>query len=60
MEFTRVKIVTSVPDDYADAIRQALGEAGAGEVGEDTFVAIRYLAKEDLSPRKMQDHTSVR
>ena len=32
-----VKLVTFVPEDHADAMRQALGEAGAGKIGEYTF-----------------------
>ncbi len=37
MSSSRVKIVTYVPEDHADAIRQALGDAGAGTIGEYTF-----------------------
>ena len=32
-----VKIVVFVPEDNADEIRQALGEAGAGKIGEYSF-----------------------
>jgi hypothetical protein len=32
-----VKIVVFVPEQNADAVRQALGEAGAGKIGEYTF-----------------------
>jgi hypothetical protein len=34
MHFTRVKIITTSPREYADAIRQALADAGAGKIGE--------------------------
>jgi len=37
MKFTRVKIFTTVPSEYAAKVRQALGNAGAGEIGEYTF-----------------------
>ena len=33
----RVKIVTFVPNENANDVRLALGEAGAGELGEYTF-----------------------
>jgi hypothetical protein len=32
-----VKIVVFVPEENGDAIRQALGEAGAGKIGNYTF-----------------------
>lgn len=32
-----VKIVVFVPEENADAMRQALGEAGAGKIGEYSF-----------------------
>lgn len=32
-----VKLVVFVPEENADEIRQALGEAGAGKIGEYTF-----------------------
>lgn len=32
-----VKLVVFVPEENADAVRQALGEAGAGRIGEYTF-----------------------
>ena len=32
-----VKIVVFVPEENADEVRQALGEAGAGKIGEYSF-----------------------
>ncbi len=32
-----VKLVVFVPEENADDVRQALGEAGAGKIGEYTF-----------------------
>lgn len=32
-----VKIVVFVPEEHADTVRQALGEAGAGKIGEYSF-----------------------
>jgi hypothetical protein len=32
-----VKIVTFVPEAHADAVRQAMGDAGAGRIGDYTY-----------------------
>jgi len=32
-----VKLVVFVPEENADAVRKALGEAGAGKIGDYTF-----------------------
>ena len=34
---TRYKIVVFVPETHADALRQAMGEAGAGRIGAYSF-----------------------
>lgn len=34
-----VKLIISVPINYADAVRQALGEAGAGKIGNYSFTS---------------------
>ena len=34
---SKVKIVTFVPPEAAEAVRLAMGEAGAGKIGEYTF-----------------------
>lgn len=45
MEFRRVKISTTAPPEYCDAIRQAVGEAGAGHIGEYTFCSFSTPGK---------------
>jgi hypothetical protein len=51
-----VKIVVFVPEENADAIRQALGEAGAGKIGNYTFCSFsikgvgRFKVGEDADP----------
>jgi hypothetical protein len=50
MEFTRVKIVTFAPIGNADAIRQALGEAGAGQIGEYSFCSYSSVGKGRFTP----------
>lgn len=42
---SRVKIVTYVPPESADILRQALGEAGAGRIGEYSFCSNSYMSK---------------
>lgn len=37
MENRSVKIVVYVPETHADAVRTAMGEAGAGRIGNYTF-----------------------
>jgi len=36
-DFKKVKIVTFAPTENAEAIRQALGKAGAGQIGEYSY-----------------------
>lgn len=50
MDFTKVKIVTFVPLASADAIRQVLGEAGAGTIGEYTFCSYSTVGKGRFTP----------
>lgn len=33
MEFTKVKLVVTVPVTHVDVVREALGQAGAGKIG---------------------------
>jgi hypothetical protein len=57
MEFTRVKISTTTPPEYADKIREALGRSGAGEIGEYSFCSYsvsgqgRFMPSERAKPR---------
>lgn len=50
MNFTQVKITTSAPSENADAIRQALGEAGAGVLGEYSFCSFSYQGQGRFTP----------
>jgi len=51
-----VKLVVYVPETHADAVRQALGEAGAGKVGDYSFSSFsvkgtgRFLPLEGAHP----------
>lgn len=46
----RVKIVTFVPLDNADAVREALGKAGAGQIGEYSFCSYSVVGKGRFMP----------
>lgn len=50
MEFTKVKIVTFAPTKDADAIREALGNAGAGQLGEYSFCSFSTAGKGRFVP----------
>jgi len=56
MDFKRVKISTTVPISNADAVREALGKAGAGKIGEYSFCSYsvvgkgRFMPSEDANP----------
>lgn len=50
MEFTKVKIVTFAPLEDADNIRQALGDAGAGVIGEYSFCSYSTIGKGRFTP----------
>lgn len=51
-----VKLVVYVPETHADAVRQALGEAGAGKVGDYGFCSFsvkgvgRFLPLDGANP----------
>lgn len=51
-----VKIVTYVPSSHADAVREALGAAGAGVIGEYSYCSFtvngtgRYLPSSSAQP----------
>ena len=40
---SRVKITTFVPSTHADAVREALGKVGAGQLGEYSFCSFTVL-----------------
>jgi hypothetical protein len=56
MDFKKVKISTTVPIENADALRDALGKAGAGIFGEYTFCSFssrgigRFKPSENADP----------
>ncbi len=56
MNFTHVKITTTIPPQNADELRGALGRAGAGVIGEYSFCSFsvqgkgRFKASENASP----------
>lgn len=50
MDFTRIKISTTVPLENADQLRQALGEAGAGQFGEYSFCSFTVTGKGRFKP----------
>lgn len=56
MNFARVKITTTIPPKNADALREALGKAGAGVIGEYSFCSFsvvgrgRFKASENADP----------
>lgn len=50
MDFKRVKISTTVPAKNADQLRQALGEAGAGSIGEYSFCSFTVTGKGRFKP----------
>jgi len=52
MDFKRVKISTTVPLNYADKVREALGEAGAGEIGNYKFCSFSSLGQGRFMPNE--------
>ena len=50
MDFTNVKIVTFAPIADADKIRQALGGAGAGQIGEYSYCSYSVIGKGRFTP----------
>jgi hypothetical protein len=51
-----VKLIVFVPLSYADAVRQAMGEAGAGKIGNYSFCSFstrgtgRFIPEEGAKP----------
>ena len=46
----KVKIVTFVPVENADAVREALGSAGAGQIGEYSYCSYSVIGKGRFTP----------
>lgn len=63
MNFKRVKITTTIPIENADAIREALGKAGAGQLGDYSFCSFsvtgegRFIPTEQANPYIGQANT---
>ena len=55
MNFTKVKIVTFAPLENADQIREALGSAGAGVIGEYSFCSYSVVGKGRFIPSANAD-----
>lgn len=43
MEFTKVKLVVTVPQSHVDIVRQTMGDAGAGVVGNYSHCSYSVL-----------------
>jgi hypothetical protein len=52
MDFKRVKISTTVPLENADELREALGKAGAGKIGEYSFCSFSVSGKGRFKPNE--------
>lgn len=50
MDFKRVKISTTVPAENANQLRETLGKAGAGQVGEYSFCSFTVTGKGRFKP----------
>jgi hypothetical protein len=56
MEFKKIKLVLTVPTTHADIVRKAIGDAGAGIVGNYTHCSFsskgtgRFLPEEGAKP----------
>lgn len=50
MDFKRVKISTTVPLENADQLRNALGHAGAGKVGDYSYCSFSVTGKGRFKP----------
>ncbi|HEV7448941.1 MAG TPA: hypothetical protein VGP13_00165, partial [Candidatus Paceibacterota bacterium] len=56
MDREMVKIVVYVPESHADAVRQALGQSGAGQVGDYEYTSFsvkgvgRFIPKPGAKP----------
>ena len=55
MEFTKVKIVTFVPTADADIVRKALGDAGAGNIGEYSYCSYTLIGHGRFTPSANAD-----
>lgn len=51
MEFTKVKLVVTVPLTHSDIVRQAMGDAGAGVVGNYSHCSFSVLGQGRFLPQ---------
>jgi hypothetical protein len=54
MESKNVKLAVFVPLSHADAVRRALGEAGAGKIGNYDFARFRAGERDGFGETKIQ------
>lgn len=50
MKFKRVKIITSAPPGYSEKVRNSLGDAGAGVIGDYSFCSFSYSGTGRFKP----------
>lgn len=55
MDFKRVRITTTVPVKDAEALRDALGKAGAGTLGDYSFCSFSIIGKGRFKPSENAD-----
>jgi hypothetical protein len=55
VNFKQVKIATTVPHEDADKIRKALGEAGAGSIGDYRYCSFSITGKGRFMPTEQAD-----
>jgi hypothetical protein len=55
VNFTRVKITTTIPPEDAPKLREALGKAGAGKIGDYTFCSFSILGEGRSKPNEQAD-----
>jgi hypothetical protein len=52
MDFKRVKISTTVPLNYSDKVRETLGSAGAGLIGNYSFCSFSSIGQGRFKPNE--------
>ncbi len=55
INFSRVKIITTIPPEDASKLRQALGKAGAGKIGDYTFCSFTVVGEGRSMPNENAD-----
>lgn len=53
----KVMIVVNAPEQEADAIRQAIGDAGGGKIGDYTYCSFSVTGKGRFKPNSQADPT---